>query len=170
MTGAPAGAAYKPMTRTGFTKLAAEHDELLLVERPKVVQGIATAAAEGDRSENAEYIYGKKRLRELDKRLRYLGQLLKDVKLVDPERLSGDKVAFGSTVVVVDEDGNEKRYQIVGEGESDHIPGSISWQTPVAKALLGKKIGDVVTVSRPAGDIELEITGVEFIVPKLSGG
>ncbi len=77
----------KPMTRKGFEKLAAEHDELLLVERPKVVNGVQIAAAEGDRSENAEYIYGKKRLREIDKRLRYLGGLLKDIKLVDTEYL-----------------------------------------------------------------------------------
>ena len=85
------------MTRHGFTELAKEHDELLLVERPKVVQGIAIAAAEGDRSENAEYIYGKKRLRELDKRLRYLGTLLKDVQLIDPATLRGDRVCFGPT-------------------------------------------------------------------------
>ena len=157
---------YKPMTRAGFERLAAEHDELLLQERPKVVQGIATAAAEGDRSENAEYIYGKKRLRELDKRLRYLGQLLKDVQIIDPEKFKGDTVAFGSTVTVRDDHGVEKRYQIVGEGESDHISGSISWQTPVAKALVGKKKGAMVTVERPAGEIELEIIGIEFVAYK----
>jgi transcription elongation factor GreB len=152
----------RPMTREGFKKLAAEHDELLLVERPKVVQGIATAAAEGDRSENAEYIYGKKRLRELDKRLRYLSGLLKHVKLVDPERLGGDKVCFGSTVVVRDEEGGEKEYTIVGEGESDHRAASISFKSPVARALTGKRVGDVVVVQRPAGEIELEIVDLKF--------
>ncbi len=150
------------MTRRGFELLAKEHDELMLVERPKVVQGIATAAAEGDRSENAEYIYGKKRLRELDKRLRYLGGLLKNVRLVDPEKLVGAKVCFGSTVLVLDQQGKDKRYTIVGEGESDHIPEAISFKAPVAKALLGKKVGDVVVIQVPAGEIELEITGLKF--------
>lgn len=152
----------RPLTRKGYQKLAAEHDELLLVERPRVVQGIATAAAEGDRSENAEYIYGKKKLRELDKRLRYLGQLLKDIKVVDPERLSGDRVCFGATVVVIDEDGAEKRYTIVGEGEADLALGEISFKSPVARALMGKRVGDVIVARRPAGEIELEITDLLF--------
>ena len=152
----------KPMTREGFKRLAAEHDELMLVERPKVLLGIQIAAAEGDRSENAEYIYGRKRLRELDKRLRYLGGLLKDVKLVDPEALSGVKVCFGSTVTVLDENGQERTYTIVGEGESDHKQGGISYKSPVAKALHGKKVGDFVVVHRPAGEIELEIIGLKF--------
>ncbi len=150
------------MTRQGFQAMAKEHDELFLVERPKVVQGIATAAAEGDRSENAEYIYGKKKLRELDKRIQYLGGLLKDVKVVDPANIRGDTVCFGSTVVVLGDDGKEKEYTIVGEGESDYIPGSISEKTPIARALLGKKVGAVVTAWRPAGEIELEITGLKF--------
>jgi transcription elongation factor GreB len=159
---APPPALKKPMTREGFKRLAAEHDELLLVERPKVVLGIQIAAAEGDRSENAEYIYGRKRLRELDKRLRYLGGLLKDVQIVDPDKLGGDRVTFGSTVYVRDETGEEKEYTIVGEGESDHRQGSISWQAPVARALLGKRIGDVILVHRPAGEIELEILALRF--------
>lgn len=152
----------QPLTRKGYAKLAAEHDELLLVERPKVVQGIATAAAEGDRSENAEYIYGKKRLRELDKRLRYLGMLLKDVKIVDPEALAGDRVCFGSTVYVRDENGDEKDYTIVGEGEADHRERSISYKSPVARGLMGKRVGDLVVVQRPAGEIELEILDLKF--------
>lgn len=152
----------KPMTRRGFEKLAAEHDELLLVERPKVVLGVQTAAAEGDRSENAEYIYGKKRLREIDKRLRYLGGLLKDVKLVYPENLQGEKVCFGSTVTVTDDKGSSRVYTIVGEGEADMNGKEISWLSPVAKALLGKKIGDLVLVRRPAGEIEFEIADLHF--------
>ena len=150
------------MTRAGFKLLAEEHDELMTIERPKVVSGITIAAAEGDRSENAEYIYGKKRLRELDKRLRYLGLLLKDVKLVDPERLAGDRVCFGSTVFLRDEDGVEKGYTIVGEGESDHLVGSISFKSPVALAVLGKRVGDIVVAHRPAGDRELEIVDLKF--------
>lgn len=152
----------RPLTRSGFEKLVAEHDQLLLVERPKVVQGITTAAAEGDRSENAEYIYGKKRLRELDKRLRYLGSLLKDVKIVDPATLRGDKVCFGATVVVRDENGDEKHYTIVGEGEAEWQANQISFKSPVAKALMGKRVGDIVIAHRPAGEIELEIIDLLF--------
>ncbi len=150
----------KPLTRKGFERLAAEHDELLLVERLKVVNAVQVAAAEGDRSENAEYIYGKKRLREIDKRLRYLGGLLKDIKLVDPEYLEGPKVCFGSTVTVTDENGLARTYTIVGEGEADG--NAISWLSPVAKALLGKKVGDVVLVRRPAGEIEFEVSDLHF--------
>ncbi|MCX6105925.1 MAG: GreA/GreB family elongation factor [Proteobacteria bacterium] len=150
------------MTRHGFTELAKEHDELILVERPKVVQGITIAAAEGDRSENAEYIYGKKRLRELDKRLRYLGTLLKDVQLIDPATLRGDRVCFGSTVLVRDEHDVEKSYTLVGEGETEFLAGSISYKSPVARALIGKRVGDVIVAQRPAGEIELEIIGLLF--------
>lgn len=150
------------MTRKGFERLAAEHDQLLLEERPKVVKGVQIAAAEGDRSENAEYIYGKKRLREIDKRLKYLGGILKDIKLVDPEYLEGDKVCFGSTVTITDEEGKERVYTIVGDGEADHSGKEISWLSPVAKALLGKRVGDVVLVRRPAGEMEFEITDLHF--------
>lgn len=152
----------RPMTRDGFKRLASEHDELMTVERPKVLKGIQVAAAEGDRSENAEYIYGRKRLREIDKRLRYLGMLLKDVKLVDPERLSGDRVCFASTVTVRDDAGVEKEYTIVGEGEAEHRAGSISFKSPVALALMGKRVGDVVVVQRPAGEVEFEIIDLKF--------
>ncbi len=150
------------LTRKGFTRLAAEHDELLLVERPKVVLGVTIAAAEGDRSENAEYIYGKKRLREIDKRLRYLGTLFKDLKIIDPDTLRGDLVCFGSTVSVRGEDGVEKTYTIVGEGEAEWRNHEISYKSPVARALIGKKIGDVLTAKRPAGEIELEVIDLQY--------
>ena len=150
------------MTRKGYEALAAEFNQLRNEERPQVVQGIATAAAEGDRSENAEYIYGKKRLRELDKRLRYLSGVLKDVQVIDPETLSGDKVCFGATVVLLDEQRNKKTYQIVGVGEADADKGTISRESVMAKALVGKSVGDVVFVSRPAGDAEFEIVDLIF--------
>jgi transcription elongation factor GreB len=150
------------LTREGHEILLAEHDELSRKERPRVVQGVADAAAEGDRSENAEYIYGKKRLREIDKRLQYLGKLLKNPLVVDPSSLRGDTVQFGATVVIEDEDGNEKTYTIVGEGESDLKGGKISDQAPVARALLGKKVGEFVVIERPAGEIEVEIVGLMF--------
>jgi transcription elongation factor GreB len=151
----------RPITRVGFQVLAQEHDQLLLEERPKILQGIQIAAAEGDRSENAEYIYGRKRLRELDKRLRYLGKLLKDIVIVDPEKISSEKVCFGSTVTLMDEEGRERIYSLVGEGESDLIKHGISCLSPMAKALMGKKEGDLVVVHRPAGEIELEVLKIE---------
>lgn len=152
----------KPMTREGFNRLATEHDHLRNVERPKTLKGIQIAAAEGDRSENAEYIYGRKKLREMDKRLRYLNGLLKDVQIIDPEQLRGDRITVGSTVVVEDENGEEKRYTIVGEGEAEHQQKSISWKSPVAKALLGKRVGETVVAKRPVGEIELTVMDLFF--------
>jgi transcription elongation factor GreB len=152
----------KPMTLSGFRALSKEHDELLRVERPKVVLGVSNAAAEGDRSENAEYIYGRKRLREIDKRLAYLSGLLGDVDIIDPSTLSGLKVCFGCTFVIEEDGGTRKKWQIVGEGESDTAKGTISWQSPMARALLGKSVGDVVTVERPAGEIQVELLELWF--------
>jgi transcription elongation factor GreB len=153
----------KPLTLQGYRALLAEHEELAKNERPRVVQAVANAAAEGDRSENAEYIYGKKRLREIDKRLQYLSSLLQDVEIIDPATLQGEKVCFGATVVIVEDGGQtKKKWQIVGEGESDTAKGSISWKSPMARALLGKFIGDVVTVDRPAGEIDVEIVELWF--------
>ncbi|MBI1947965.1 MAG: GreA/GreB family elongation factor [Deltaproteobacteria bacterium] len=150
------------MTLSGFRTLQKEHEALTKVERPVVLQRIADAAAEGDRSENAEYIYGRKRLRELDKRLAYLSTLLGDVEIVDPTTLSGAKVCFGATVVIEEGGGKKNRWQIVGEGESDTALGSISCRSPMARALLGKGVGDVVVVERPAGEIEIEILELWF--------
>lgn len=152
----------KPMTLSGFRTLQKEHEQLSKVERPVVLQRIADAAAEGDRSENAEYIYGRKRLRELDKRLAYLSTLLGDVEIVDPTTLSGAKVCFGATVVIEEEGGKKNKWQIVGEGESDTARGSISWKSPMARALLGKSVGAVVVVERPAGEVEIEILELWF--------
>jgi transcription elongation factor GreB len=152
----------KRLTLKGFQALSSELDELSRVERPKVVKGVSDAAAEGDRSENAEYIYGKKRLREIDKRLAYLASLLKDVEVIDPASVSGDTVQFGATVVIEDEEGAVKRYMIVGEGEADLKNGTISYKAPVARALLGRRRGDTVTIERPAGEIEVEIKDIVF--------
>ncbi len=154
--------AAKNMTKDGYARLSQEAEELLTKERPKVVKGVADAAAEGDRSENAEYIYGKKKLREIDKRLSYLSGLLKNVTVVDPASLTGDRVQFGATVTVEDEEGEVKVWTIVGEGEADSKQGTISERAPVAKALLGKQVGDLVTVVRPKGETEFEITDLAF--------
>ncbi len=158
----------KPLTLQGYRALLAEHEQLHKVERPRVVTGVTNAAAEGDRSENAEYIYGKKRLREIDKRLQYLSSLLGDVEIIDPVTLTGDKVCFGATVVFVEgATGAKKKWQIVGEGESDTAKGTISWKSPMARALLGKHVGDVVTVERPAGEIEIEIAELWYADRKI---
>jgi transcription elongation factor GreB len=151
-----------PVTRSGYEKLVTERDRLWKVDRPKVVHEVSEAAALGDRSENAEYIYGKKKLREIDRRLHFLNDRIERAIVVDPATLHGSKVVFGATVTIQDEDGNEKTYQIVGEDEVDAAAGRISHRSPVGRSLLGKEKGDVVTVVRPAGEIELEIKKIRF--------
>ena len=153
-----------PLTKTGFIKLADEHSHLMNHVRPQVVEAIATAAAEGDRSENAEYIYGKKRLREVDRRLRYLDRLLKDAKVVDTSLLQGSKVGFGATVTVILDDGEEQRktWTLVGEGETDHHSGRIDWKSPMARAIIGKIAGDSVVALRPKGPVTVTIVEVTF--------
>ena len=157
----------KPMTRTGYYRIAEEHRQLLEDVRPGVVAGITIAAAEGDRSENAEYIYGKKRLREIDKKLRNLTELIRDVDIVDPENVRSDRVCFGATVGLVDEDGKTQRWTIVGVGESDVEQGTISYQSPLARVLMNRRVGDFVILQRPSGEMEYEIVELSFIaVPK----
>lgn len=150
----------KKLTRAGHERLKNEYEELLHKKRPKIVKGITDAAAEGDRSENAEYIYGKKHLREIDKRLQYLASLLKEVQVIDPALQPKDRVCFGSTVSVQDETEQIKQFMIVGEGETDFYPGSISERSPVAQALLGKKAGDNVEIWRPKGLWEVEVVEI----------
>ena len=152
----------KPLTKKGHAKLADEHANLVQIERPKLLDNIARAAAEGDRSENAEYIYSKKKLREMDYRIRYLNKILKDAQVIDPTILKSDSITFASTVVVEDEEKNQKTWTLVGEGETDHNLGFISWKSVVGKALLGKKVGDIVVVSVPRGETELEIIQIFY--------
>ncbi len=151
-----------PITKAGYEKIVAERDRLWKVDRRKVTQEVSDAAALGDRSENAEYIYGKKKLREIDKRLHFLNDKIERAVVVDPSTLSGHRAVFGATVTFEDEDGNKKTYQIVGEDEVDAANGKISHRSPVGRALLGKQKGDVVTIVRPAGEIEIEILKIEF--------
>ena len=150
------------MTPEGARKLSEEMARLRS-ERPKVVQDVADAAAQGDRSENAEYIYGKKKLREIDRRMYFLTHRLKDAVVVDPKEQRGDKVFFGATVEVDDEDGGRSTFFIVGEDESDGSQGKISYKSPVGRALIGKRLGDVITVRRPSGEVELEIVAVRYV-------
>ncbi|MFN7729608.1 MAG: transcription elongation factor GreB [Bdellovibrio sp.] len=150
------------MTPEGFEKLRAEYQKLLNVERPKLVETVAWAASNGDRSENADYIYGKRRLREIDSRLRFLKSRLEKSEVVDPKSLKGSSVVFGATVTIEDEQGAQHVYQIVGADEFDIAKNKISWKSPVAKALLGKKLGDEVTIKKPAGDEIVLIENIEF--------
>jgi transcription elongation factor GreB len=150
------------ITRDGARRLSEELGNLRTVERPRVVQEVADAAAQGDRSENAEYIYGKKRLREIDRRMRYLTKRLESAVIVTPGEHASDKVRFGATVELEDEDGATTSYTIVGEDESDGKKRHISWRSPIGRALLGKSAGDSVVVRRPVGDIELTVLAVRY--------
>jgi len=150
------------ITPTGFEKLRAEYSELLNVERPKVVAIVSWAASNGDRSENADYIYGKRRLREIDSRIRFLLDKIERAEVVDPKNLKGDKVVFGCTVTLLTEEEEQQTYQIVGQDEFDIKSGKISWKSPVGSALLGKKIGDEVRIKKPGGDEFVTIEAIEF--------
>lgn len=161
------------ITPAGARRLSEELGHLRSVERPRVVQEVADAAAQGDRSENAEYIYGKRRLREIDRRMRALTKRLETAVVVDPAQHRGDKIFFGATIEIEEETGARRVYQIVGEDESDSAAdrlGSaesgvrrISWRSPVGRALLGKRQGDVVIVRRPAGEVEIEILSIRYV-------
>ena len=150
------------ITPVGFEKLRAEYTELLNNERPKLVEVIAWAASNGDRSEKADYIYGKRRLRQIDSRLHFLQGRLEAAQVINPAELSGDKVVFGATVTYADEDGNEVSYQIVGQDEFDIEQKKISWKSPLASALLGKKQGDEAVIKKPNGSEIVEILKIEF--------
>jgi len=157
----PAPPAKRYITRAGLERFQEELRVLWNVERRRVVQEVQTAAAHGDRSENAEYIYGKKRLREIDKRVQYLTKLLDTAVMVDPaERRATDRVFFGSQVTVEDEEGERATYQLVGPDEFDAKAGRISIESPLGKSLLGKRLDDTVVVRRPKGDVELVIVEI----------
>jgi len=150
------------LTPEGAKKLSEELDQLMRVQRPKVVGEVAEAAAQGDRSENAEYIYGKKRLREIDRRVRFLTKRLESAVVVRPGEVGGDRVRFGARVELRDENGKVSRYLLVGPDEASPSEGKLSFQSPVGKALLNKTVGDIITVHRPIGEIEVEITKVSY--------
>jgi transcription elongation factor GreB len=152
----------KMITPAGYQRYADELHRLWHEDRPRVVQEVADAAAQGDRSENAEYIYGKKKLREIDRRIRELSNLLDRLVVVDPKTVDSKQVKFGARVDCVDQDGQNRSYQIVGEDEVEGGAGRISGKSPIGRALLGKEVGDSVVVVRPAGELELEITKIRY--------
>ena len=152
------------ITKQGADKLRAEYDHLFRVERPKIVETVAWAAGNGDRSENGDYIYGKQKLREIDRRLHFLKKRLEDVEVVDVAQIRTDKVDFGATVAVENEDGLLKTYRIVGQDEMDTAKGWISWRSPMAKALLGKQVDDEAVVHLPAGEAFFVIQSIDYLV------
>lgn len=150
------------ITSEGYRKLEEEAARLWRVERPRLAKAVAVAAAEGDRSENAEYLYSKKKLFEIDRRLQFLGKRLKALKIVESNPNSDGRVYFGCWVVLEDEQGKVTRYRIVGPDESDANKRWISLNSPMAKALLGKREGDSVLVHRPIGDKNFTILEISL--------
>ena len=169
---APVGALSLPagtknyMTPAGHAALRAEFEQLVKVERPHLVQVVSWAASNGDRSENGDYIYGKKRLREMDRRIRYLTKRLDNAEVVDPARQANlDQVFFGATVTVMafgTDVADDATYRIVGIDEADPSCGAISWVSPLARALMKARAGDVVKFQSPAGLREIEVIEIEY--------
>jgi len=159
---APQKPGSKYITAEGHRRLAEELDHLWFTLRPEVTKAVSAAAAEGDRSENAEYIYRKKQLREIDSRVRFLRKRLEDMKVVSTIPDNVNKVFFGAWVTVEDESGEESRYRIVGPDEFDMEDTYISMDSPVAKALLGKNLDDEITIHLPKGKKEVVIVEIEY--------
>ncbi|MEA3002386.1 MAG: transcription elongation factor GreB [Sphingomonadales bacterium] len=150
------------ITPEGYRRLREEYEALFGVERPKLVETISWAAANGDRSENGDYIYGRKKLREIDRRLGWLSRRMKDARVVDPAaQPDRAKIWFGATVTLVDED-KERVVTLVGEDETDAAAGRIAWSSPIGRAIRGAAIGDVRRVSLPSGERELEIVSIGY--------
>jgi transcription elongation factor GreB len=151
------------ITPDGLARIRAEYDDLFGVERPKIVETVSWAASLGDRSENADYIYGKRRLREIDRRLGHLARIMKEAKMVDPARQQArDQVRFGATVELADEEDNRRTVTIVGNDEADATAGRIGWSAPVARALIGARVGDQRTVRLPSGEKSYEIIAIRY--------
>jgi len=156
----PSGKNY--ISPAGYARLKEELKSLVEVERPKVVQVVSWAASNGDRSENGDYIYGKKRLREIDRRVRFLIKRLKGAEIVDSAGRDTDQVFFGATVTVASGSGGERSYTIVGIDEADPAQGRVSWVSPIARVLFKARSGDVVTLRSPGGTEALEILDVRY--------
>jgi transcription elongation factor GreB len=151
------------MTPQSLATLKEELRRLLREERPKVVEIVSWAAGNGDRSENGDYIYGKKRLREIDRRVRYLTKRIENAEVVDPERQKNTKqVFFGATVVYIRENGVQQIVKIVGIDEADLATGKISWLSPVAKALMKARVGDVIELRTPSGHDSIEVLSISY--------
>ena len=151
------------ITPEGLARLRAEYDELFGVERPKIVEVVSWAASLGDRSENADYLYGKKRLREIDRRLAHLSRIMKAAKVVDPAaQQDREQVRFGAPVELADEDDNRRTLTIVGDDEANASAGRIGWSAPLARALIGAKVGDERIVRLPVGEKSYEVMAIRY--------
>jgi transcription elongation factor GreB len=145
------------ITPHGYDKLYTELRHLADNERPQLLEEIAAAAAQGDRSENAEYIYGRKRLREVDKRINFLKSRLERAKIIDPKLQRSEKIDFGATVTIENDEGQHKSWSIVGEDEAEPSAGKISWKSPLGRALLNKTLDDFLEVETPRGILEFRV-------------
>ena len=151
------------ITAEGFARIRAEYQELFSIERPKLVETISWAAANGDRSENGDYIYGRKKLREIDRRLGYLSKVMKDAKVVTPgAEGQRDQVRFGATVELADEDDARRTLTIVGDDETDASSGRIGWSAPLSRAIIGARVGDERIVRLPAGEKSYEVIAIRY--------
>jgi transcription elongation factor GreB len=154
------------ITPEGFARIRGEYEELFGIERPKLVETIAWAAANGDRSENGDYIYGRKKLREIDRRLSHLSRIMKAAKVVDPaDQPSHDQVRFGATVELADEEDNRRTVTIVGEDEADAAGGKVGWNAPLARAFIAARVGDERLVRLPAGEKSYEVVRITYPRP-----
>jgi transcription elongation factor GreB len=151
------------ITPAGFAALRSEYDQLLGVERPRIVEIVSWAAGNGDRSENGDYLYGRKRMREIDGQLRRLSKKMKDAKVLDPrQQPDKSRVFFAATVTIADADDNPRIVTIMGNDETDTAAGKIGWGSPVARALRGAAIGDLRRVILPAGEKEYEVIAISY--------
>ena len=151
------------ITKEGLARIRAEYERLFAGERPQLVETIAWAAANGDRSENGDYIYGRKRLREVDRRLSHLSRIMKAAKVVDPAaQAARDQVRFGATVELADNDDGRRTITIVGDDETDTSAGLIGWSAPLARALIGARVGDERIVRLPAGEKSYEVMKINY--------
>ncbi|MCB0318140.1 MAG: transcription elongation factor GreB [Bdellovibrionales bacterium] len=151
------------ITPAGAERLRKELEDLRTVERPQIVETVAWAAANGDRSENADYHYGKRKLRQIDSRIHFLSKRLDNIEVVDPLKITAEDIRFGATVTLEYLDQSKKTYTIVGIDEGNIEKGRISWQSPLAKALFKKKQGDFVVYKAPSGEVEVEVLEVKYL-------
>lgn len=154
------------ITPAGYAALKAEYDRLLGTERPAIVEIVSWAAGNGDRSENGDYLYGRKRMREIDRRLNFLARRMKAARVIDPARAEDrSRVFFGATVTIVDEDDQERVVTLVGDDETDAAVGKIGWHAPLSRALKGAAVGDLRTVQLPSGAREYEVLAITYPDP-----
>ena len=155
-----------PITAAGYAALKARYDHLLGTERPEIVEIVSWAAGNGDRSENGDYLYGRKRMREIDRELAYLAKVMKYAQVVDPaQQPDRSRIFFGATVTIAGEDDEERTLTIVGDKEQDASAGRVGWSSPIARALRRAEVGDCRTVRLPGGEKEWEVLQISYPIP-----